>query len=413
MSLAQEKIKVVAIAPFYDKNGVSESLSTYNWLKGLEKKVSLTVLTTHIEDWEESQSPLPQSTVVNWTYSKNYNKLNKFNSLVKPAYFPFYKNCKKWLSSRISQNDRFDIIHQINPIALRYPSPALHFNIPYIIGPLAGSLETPKGLAKESPEGAWYRKFRNLDPVRLKYDPWLRKTFERASLVLGAAPYVEKVLSDISIKKFAVESETGIFSLTEKPKKAASSEKTIKLLFAGRLIQTKGILYAIKAAALASKKCKLVLNILGAGDLSEDCKNLISSLNAQDYIKMHGRIPREDVYEFYRNSDIFLFPSYREPSGNVIFEAMSQGLPIITSNRGGPAHVVDENCGILVDPSSPENYTSGLARAIETLAANQSLRDSMSNNAVDRMKELALWDSKIDRIVASYKSILEQRIRLI
>ena len=56
------------------------------------------------------------------------------------------------------------------------------------------------------------------------------------------------------------------------------------------------------------------------------------------------------IDDFYRAADVFVFPSYREPGGNVVFEAMSFGLPLVVGDRGGPGSAVDERSGIRVPP---------------------------------------------------------------
>ena len=84
--------------------------------------------------------------------------------------------------------------------------------------------------------------------------------------------------------------------------------------------------------------------------------------------------PGPRVEEFYRSADMFVFPSYREPGGNVIFEAMGHGLPLVVSDRGGPGAAVDETCGIRVHPASPDQYAQDLAYGVARLVRAPALR---------------------------------------
>ena len=45
---------------------------------------------------------------------------------------------------------------------------------------------------------------------------------------------------------------------------------------------------------------------------------------------------RAEVEALYESHDLFCFPSFREPAGGVLYEAMRHGLPVITTDRGGP-----------------------------------------------------------------------------
>jgi glycosyltransferase involved in cell wall biosynthesis len=123
-------------------------------------------------------------------------------------------------------------------------------------------------------------------------------------------------------------------------------------------------------------------------------------------VGFHGWLSREQVAGLYQAADIFIFPSYREPGGNVVFEAMAHGLPLIVSDIGGPGNVVDASCGIRLHPVSPDQYASDLAAAISRLAADPHLRLTLGEGARRRAAEVALWDSKIRQVEGLYTEIM-------
>src|SRR5205814_3104552 len=102
-----------------------------------------------------------------------------------------------------------------------------------------------------------------------------------------------------------------------------------------------------------------------------------SVIRVADKVAFHGRKPRDEVEHFYKAADIFVFPSYREPGGNVVFEAMGWGLPLVVSDRGGPGAAVDETCGIRIQPISPEQFAVEIASAIRHLVRDRDLRLSL------------------------------------
>mgnify|MGYP002261134761 CR=1 FL=1 len=81
-----------------------------------------------------------------------------------------------------------------------------------------------------------------------------------------------------------------------------------------------------------------------------------------------GRVPRQAVTGLYEAADVFLFPSFREPSGSAVFEALGHGLPVITVDRGGPGHVVTSQCGIKVPVNDPDQMANAIAAAIQEIS---------------------------------------------
>ncbi|MBJ7392223.1 MAG: glycosyltransferase family 4 protein, partial [Chthoniobacterales bacterium] len=142
------------------------------------------------------------------------------------------------------------------------------------------------------------------------------------------------------------------------------------------------------------------------------CKDEVIRLGIQDHVHFHGWLPRAELDNWYQGADVFLFPSFREPSGNVVFESLKHGLPVITSNLGGPGYVIDESCGIRVVPTTPTEYAERLSHAISELASDLERLKIMSGAASDRLEKLALWNSKIQRMHELYWDIVRgQNIR--
>lgn len=87
---------------------------------------------------------------------------------------------------------------------------------------------------------------------------------------------------------------------------------------------------------------------------------------------------QRDVRPLLASLDLFSLPSYEEPFGLAIIEAMAMGLPVIACRSGGvPEIITDEQDGCLVPPRSPE----AIAGAIRRLAANADLRNRLGARA--------------------------------
>jgi glycosyltransferase involved in cell wall biosynthesis len=330
--------------------------------------------------------------------------------MMKPGYLPFYLRARRWIREALARGERFDLAHQPVPVAMRYPCPAAGLGIPFVMGPVGGSLQSPPAFAAEEGTAPWYVGLRRVDSLRIQHDRPLRRTYEQASCVLGIAPYVKDFLSGIPLTRFEVMSETGIDELAAPVDRTGRRGDPIRLLFVGRLVRTKGARDAIRALGLLGGP-PAVLDVVGDGPDRAACEALTAELGLADQVRFHGRRPREQVADCYRAADIFVFPSYREPGGNVVFEAMAHGLPLIVSDIGGPGNAVDESCGIRLHPVSPGEYARDLAAAVSQLATDPGLRRSLGAGARRRVAEVALWDSKVRQLEAVYADVLAAQAR--
>jgi glycosyltransferase involved in cell wall biosynthesis len=290
------------------------------------------------------------------------------------------------------------------PVAIRYPSPVAGTNLPFVLGPVGGSLQSPPGFTAEEGTAAWYVGLRGLDRLRLRRDPWLRGTYRDAGCVIGIAPYVSGLLSGTPVRRFEVISDTGIERMPD-PADRSSRRGEVRLLFVGRLVRTKGVRDAIRALALA-RHLPVSLDVVGDGSDRAACEALASELGLAGRVRFHGWRPRAEVETFYRSADVFVFPSYREPGGTVVFEAMSHGLPLLVSDRGGPGHVTDETCGLRITPESPEQYARDLAAGLTRLVTEPGLRAELGAGGRRRAREIGLWDSKVSRVEEIYATVL-------
>lgn len=106
-----------------------------------------------------------------------------------------------------------------------------------------------------------------------------------------------------------------------------NSHRKIKFLFVGRLSQSKGLSYLFDAIENFSDDIELT--VVGYNSYP-NCKVLQEQLKKHKYI---GTLTHDNVLKEMRNADVLIFPSLFEGFGMVVTEAMSQGTPVIASNR--------------------------------------------------------------------------------
>ncbi|MFA9478200.1 glycosyltransferase family 4 protein [Phycisphaerales bacterium AB-hyl4] len=404
------RLQILIVGPNSDGTDVGEAWSTYRWVQGLAAEHDVTLLTYRKRDRASAVEQLPGVKVVEWTDLPLVGRFERFNSMAKPGYIPFYIRARRWLRAAQREGRTFDVVHQVAPLALRYPCPAVGFGWPIVIGPVAGSLDTPKPFAAEVGGDRWYTRLRDIDGWRLRNDPWLRRSYEQAAAVIGVAPYVrDTVLAGLNIRRFEVCSETGVTSLPDVQPDARTGDRDasapLRLLHVGRLVRTKGLRDAVRALGEVGAAWPWQLDVLGEGPDRVACEAEASQLGIADRVRFHGRLPREQVEDYYRAADVFVFPSFREPSGNVVLEAMSHGLPTIVADRGGPAAAVTATCGVRVAVTSPSEYVHALAEALHTLARDRAAREAMGQAARQRIASDYLWPRKIAWLSQLHQSL--------
>jgi glycosyltransferase involved in cell wall biosynthesis len=398
-------LRLLLIAPNCDGQDVGEAWVGYQWARGLARRHDVTLLAYHKSNKTPASHQLTGLRVVEWAEPAILGRVERFNSMLKPGYVAFYLNARRWIRATLTRGERFDLAYQPVPVAMRYPSPVAGLGIPYVIGPVGGSLDSPPGFNRETDTAPWYIALRRLDSLRMRWDPLLCKTYDGASCIIGIAPYVCNFLKKRPIRQFEIMSETGIERLPESVDRSSRGDR-VRLLYVGRIVRTKGVRDAIRAMDLL-RDLPVVLDVVGEGFDRVACENLASHLGVADQVVFHGWRSRLQVEDFYRAADIFVFPSYREPGGNVTFEAMGFGLPLVVSTRGGPGQVVDETCGIRVTPVTPDQYARDVAAAIRRLVEDRDLRVSLGEGARRRVADIGLWNRKFDQLDLLFAKVLE------
>lgn len=178
----------------------------------------------------------------------------------------------------------------------------------------------------------------------------------------------------------------------------------VTLLFCGRVGQRKGTFDLIKAFANlpAEEKNCAKLMIAGDGDI-EQGRNLVESLNIAEHITFLGWVNSEQRDKLLARADVFILPSYNEGLPMAILEAMSWGLPVITTPVGGiPELVIPNENGLLVTPGDIQQ----LSAAMQSLIINEQLRLTLGRTA---RKSVIPFDVKnyLNSLVDVYRSVLK------
>ncbi len=185
----------------------------------------------------------------------------------------------------------------------------------------------------------------------------------------------------------------------EKRKEIGVPDEKILVISAGELIERKNHEVIIRALGKLQDP-DIYYAIAGKGPLLDRLKQVASEVGISDRVLFLGF--RTDVFELYHAADISAFPSKIEGLGLAGVEAMAAGIPLVSSNVHGILdYVIDGKTGYAVPP----NDIDGFAAALEKLAHDPALRESMRQNCLDAVEPFELSNA-LNVMWNIYKEIL-------
>jgi glycosyltransferase involved in cell wall biosynthesis len=184
------------------------------------------------------------------------------------------------------------------------------------------------------------------------------------------------------------------------------------ILFIGRLVGVKGVDKLIMALPhILPKNPKAKLVIVGLGDLQEYLMNLVKATKMSDFVKFRFEfIPEEERILHYAACDVAVFPSFYEPFGIVVLEAMSMERPVVIGAAGisGMREIVvycgEEQCGYHTDPSNPSDIAWGINSVLE----NDEKRKWLGKNGRKRVLNEFTWDKIAEKTLGLYEQIIKR-----
>ena len=142
--------------------------------------------------------------------------------------------------------------------------------------------------------------------------------------------------------------------------------RPLKIGSMGRFVPKKGFDVFLKSLAhLKSEGIKFEATLGGDGPENENLRGLSKSLGLENDVIFSGWVT--DKKQFFDNIDLFVLPSYHEPFGIVLIEAMAAGVPCLSTDSEGPMEIIHNNYdGLIVQKSNPLE----LAQAIISISKN-------------------------------------------
>lgn len=163
----------------------------------------------------------------------------------------------------------------------------------------------------------------------------------------------------------------------------AGNEGKLRLITTGALIWRKGYEYLLQAVQqLQQAQLDFELNIIGEGVERQRLLYTIADLGLAGRVNLLGQLEPAVVLQRLQQSDVFVLSSLSEGISNAVLEAMSCGLPVVTTACGGMREAVSDGVeGFVVPIRDPET----MAAALKKLAADPILRQRMGQAGRERI----------------------------
>lgn len=295
-----------------------------------ELKIDLVTSSTdkfHIENFSN------QITIHYLDIGKNENIHYQSNRDLLKYSYKAYQYCLK-----LKQKNKFDLIHAFFGIPCGYI--AMKLKIPYIVS-LRGS-DVP----------FYNKRFYWLD--KFIFQHLSKKIWRKANAVVANSQGLKNLALESAPKQKIDVIYNGVDTNEFAPIENKPKNDKLILISTGRLIARKGYNFLIEAIA---NLLQVELWLIGEGNLKNELELQAKTLNAQ--IKFLGKKEHHEIPKYLKQADIFVLPSLNEGMSNSILEAMACGLPIIATDTGGSAELIQGN-GIIVEKSNVQDLKNAI-----------------------------------------------------
>ena len=325
-----KRLNVMILSPLALENGRGGEISAMELASGLHEFYNITLLDTNITIGKKllsQESILKKLKGVKKSGCVKFATLKKFNKIFTLIYpWEILKLYKKIKENYIIYTSCFTI--KTNLLIIFFS--LLHRNAKFIIG-------HRKPLYSKKILSLYNLKYR----ISLLLFSRVKKRFHHHTISLHAKKYLENFFESRNITHIIHGIELNKYLEEGKEKK---QEDVLNFIYVGYLDDIhKGVavlLDAIEKVIGENENLKIFFEFCGKGPLESRLRMLQEKF--PNFVKYNGYISTENISDYYKRNDIFLFTSRREPFGRVIIEALVSNLMIICTKTYGSIEILKE-----------------------------------------------------------------------
>ena len=290
-----------------------------------------------------------------------------------------YFYCKKLI-----KKEKFDSALAFFGIPCGYI--AMKLGLPYIVS-LRGSDVPFYNERFKWPDKLVFRRLSRVVWSKAKYVVALSNDLVQLARKTSKTQKISVIYNGINVEEFHPDIEK------------SKQEKTFNILFIGRLIGRKGLIYLLEALQqIAVEYPRVKLLVAGDGPMKMECENYVKNNGLDEKVEFLGIVEHKRIPELCQKSHVFVLPSLNEALGNVTQEALASGLPLITTKTGA-AELIDGNGFIIEKKSSQE-----IVESLKKIMGDENLRKSFSVKSRELAENMS-WENTANKYYNLFKSI--------
>ena len=324
------------------------------------------------------------------------NALNWFREKHSAFHHMYYILWQHWAWLWVKHSGiHFDVIHHVTMNDYRIPSELYKAKGAKVIwGPMGGAQVTPRPL-KVYEKNQLVASFREFVNKSCSWNPFYKKALRSYYKIYCINNETQKQISRIVGKDVPLMPELALRDEYKNLPIRKGNNDILKIVFVGRLIGKKGIAFLVDALSLMPTDMNWELLIFGDGD-----DHAIADSGIGKNVKLMGNRPLNQIAEAYQQADVFVLPSLRETSGNVLLEAMAYAVPIVAFDTSFCRLLKEVDCGVFVNTDQAlEGIKEDWCKAIVTLGQDKELAKQMGLNGYKYVNSKLTWDEKYRIIV--------------
>lgn len=293
-----------------------------------------------------------------------------------------------------------DLTHQLGPIGFREPGCLYRLEVPHVWGPIGGANTIFLPGLKSIGFYYWKSLLKNLlNHIQLRSHRVQQAVTHSNFLLFSTSENLtlfNSIYNTENKSKHVRETAfKGCVSFNEVPKIGG----LLRCIVVGSLTKRKNVEFLLDVFA-GLPKC-VSLTVVGYGKESERLRRYVEKCSLN--VVFVGSVPYEQVVSHYKSADILLLPSHAEGNTNVLFEALSNGVPVMAFNRSGMKDTL-EKCGFLMKNEAYDLAVISWRNQIMKILADRELLNEKSRLIKSYMSR-ENWESRAKNISEVYDNI--------
>jgi glycosyltransferase involved in cell wall biosynthesis len=415
------RLRILVLAPDADPDGTCGPLLSFSEAEALAQlhEVTLVVRSSREATVRRRLGALHSVEVIRqpWldrVYAWSFRRLfkNDFTSRALTAFnYPFAVafEWQAWRQMRARiRIGEYDVVLRLLPVPAVLPSPFAFFlrngPVPFVIGPVSGGLPWPEGFCHATKQKEWIWRLRNV----YRFLPFARSTYHNATAIIAGTSQTYAEFVSYREKLFFL-LENGVSrSLCCDGLRISERNHKLQLIFVGGLVPVKACDLALRAAAPLLRGDLAHFTVVGNGPERERIEELTRLLGIDKSVSFCGWLRHEEAQQKLQQADVLVFPSVRDNSPAVVFEALAAGAVPIVADSGGPGDTIYPDVGFKVLLTNESDLVSQMEEILARLEQDRDLLNRLRKQGVSYARESLTWDAKAHTLTAIMRWALRQ-----